>query len=69
MYVPRTCGRAARDASIEVDQSEEKDLFDRVLPSALESAVSSGMAQLFDAIIIDEAQDLKEHGSKPYCCA
>ena len=54
------CGRAARNASIEVDQSEEKDLFDRVLPSALESAVSSGMAQLFDAIIIDEAQDLKE---------
>jgi superfamily I DNA/RNA helicase len=54
------CRDAALALDIEIEININDDFFEKTLPEALERALSENKVPLFDAIIIDEAQDLKE---------
>ena len=52
------CREAAAKISIEQGSASDDEWHKKILPAALEKALSEGKAPLFDAIIIDESQDL-----------
>ncbi len=54
------CRDAAKACGDEYGLPNTAELYEEKLPQSLEKALSEEKAQLFDAIIIDEAQDLKE---------
>lgn len=54
------CIDAATAASITVSQEQNTKKFSEELPQALSSALSNGHATLYDAVVVDEAQDLEE---------
>ncbi len=54
------CREAATELEIDIDLADNNELYEKILPEALERALSENKGLLFDAIIIDEAQDLKE---------
>jgi len=55
------CIDAAKAASIAVSQGQNTKKFSEELPQVLSYALSNGLAPLYDAVVIDEAQDLEEH--------
>lgn len=54
------CREAATEIQFDLNSVDKNELFEKTLPAALENALSLERAPLFDAIIIDEAQDLRE---------
>lgn len=54
------CREAGTKIQFDINSADKNELFEKILPTALENALSLELAPLFDAIIIDEAQDLRE---------
>ena len=54
------CLESATALKIDIQPTKNNEFYEKKLPEALERALAEDKAPLFDAIIIDEAQDLRE---------